>query len=238
MTRTRPIIGVTAHRGRAQWAIWDREAEMVPVEYVDAVADAGGIPVIIPGRSPVDALLVAGLQGLVLTGGPDVDPRRYGQSPHPRTDDPHADRDEAELQALSAAIALDVPVLAVCRGAQVLNVWAGGDLIQHIGDHPAFDRHGGQGRFDTTKVSVTGGSRVHALAGASVLALCHHHQAIGRLGARLSAVATAEDGAIEGIELEGDLPVVGVQWHPEEARHDGLIGRFVDMARAWAGRRA
>lgn len=229
-----PVIGVTAHRERVQWAIWDREAEIIGSEYVDAVADAGGAAVLIPARMPVLPGMIGRLDGLILSGGPDVDPAGYGARAHPRTDPPSPERDAVELQALDIAVDLGVPVLAVCRGAQLLNVWAGGDLVQHLADHPGNLRHGGHGSFDLRTVTVGADSRLHDMAGSTVLARCHHHQAIGVLGTGLSVVARAEDGVVEGVELEGPVPVLGVQWHPEEARGDGLIGSFVRLAEARA----
>jgi putative glutamine amidotransferase len=178
------------------------------------------------------------VDGLMLTGGPDVDPARYGQVPHPETYGVSAVRDDFEATLALAALDLGLPVLAICRGIQVLNVALGGSLVQHLPDvttqvHRPGERHG---------VTVTPGSRIHAALGAErAVGLSWHHQAIDRLADGLVVTGRADDGTIEAVELEGDGWVVGVQWHPEDTAADDpvqqrLIDAFVEQAARWGAR--
>ena len=126
-----PVIGISAYSERARWSAWDLDAVVLPQAYAAQVAAAGGVPVLLP-PVPGIAVAVRRLDGLVLTGGGDIDPARYGEPPHPRTARVSAERDEAELAALDAALAAGIPVLGICRGLQVLNVARGGTLCQHL----------------------------------------------------------------------------------------------------------
>ena len=231
-TRPRPIIGVTTYRQVTSWWAWERDAALVPGPYLDMVEAAGGQPVLLPtpgeasapvgepGTSRRDAelsRLVAMLDGLVLIGGGDVGAHHYGQAPDPRNGGTSVRRDDLELGLVAAALAADLPLLAVCRGMQVLNVALGGGLVQQLSDridpNPHQPRPGQFGRVD---VVTTAGSTVHRLFGQCLQVLCSHHQAVARLGRGLVVTATSLDGVIEAVELPGHQFVVGVQWHPEE----------------------
>jgi putative glutamine amidotransferase len=207
-------IGVTVSNG----IHGDRRSDVVQTSYVDAVVDAGGLPLLLPILDPLLApAVLASVDALVLTGGGDVDPACYGHLRHEAVYGVDPRRDEWELALVRGALERDVPVLGICRGAQVLNVARGGTLVQHLPDasdqpHRAADRSGEVVHVvDIAPASTLGAiTRVSAL-GANTL----HHQAVALLGVGLRPVAWADDGTIEGIELTDGRPVVGVQWHPE-----------------------
>jgi putative glutamine amidotransferase len=217
----RPVIGITTYSETAQWAFWDRAAALVPQTYVDIVAAVGGVPVLLPPAPGGAAEAVRAIDGLLLSGGADVDPARYGESPGPQTAT-RPERDDWELALLHAALERDRPVLAVCRGLQLLNVAFGGSLHQHLPDVVGTDGHlPAWGVFGRVAVRVALGNRLAGAVGAVDLAVsCHHHQAVRRLGDGLVASAWAADGSIEAIESPRHSFVLGVQWHPEEDAAD------------------
>lgn len=232
----RPVIGVTTYLERATSGVWETQASFLPNAYIESVTQVGGTVVLLPPQ-PVDdasiARIVAGLDGLVLTGGKDVDPARYGQSPHPLTDEPRTDRDAWEFALLAAALEIDLPFLGICRGAQVLNVLRGGTLHQHLPDVVGHGRYQlGGGVFSSAETTMTPGSRLASILGASVDATVYHHQAIDALGTGLVRSAATADGVVEGIEAPDSRFAVAVQWHPEEDLTDPrLFAALVAAAR-------
>ena len=184
--------------------------------------------------------VLAGLDGLVITGGKDVDPARYGQAPHPNTDEPRHDRDAWELALVARALKRGLPVLGICRGAQVLNVALGGTLHQHLPDVVGHSRHqAGNAVFSTSRVHVVPGTRLASLIGEYSDEQCYHHQAIAELGAGLIVSARDDDGVIEAVEFPRDTFVLAVQWHPEERLSDlRLFAAVVEAAKAYAVERA
>ncbi|MFG2825255.1 gamma-glutamyl-gamma-aminobutyrate hydrolase family protein [Kitasatospora sp. NPDC048365] len=207
----RPLIGVTTYREPARWSVWDQGAALVPESYVEAVERAGATAVLLPPQADAGRL-VGVLDGLLLAGGADLDPARYGADPHPRTGAPQGARDTWEFDLLAAALGAGVPVLGVCRGMQLLNVALGGDLVQHLPDGSHQDP---PARFVKTEVRTVGGSRIAAILGEDTQVNCYHHQAVARLGDGLRATARSADGVVEAVETDGPGFVVGVQWHPE-----------------------
>jgi putative glutamine amidotransferase len=240
---TRPVLGMTTYLEQAQMGIWDVPASFLPHIYFEGVTRAGGITVLLPPQ-PVDediaARVLDGLDGLVITGGKDVDPARYGQAPHPMTDEPRTDRDAWEFALLTGALRRGMPVLGICRGAQVLNVALGGTLHQHLPDVLGHSRHqAGNAVFGTSTVRTVPGTRLASLIGESSDEQCYHHQAIAELGDDLIVSAQGSDGVIEAIELPGNNFVVAVQWHPEERLNDlRLFAGVVEAAKAFATERA
>lgn len=234
----KPAIGLTTYLDQAQTGIWDVRASFLPAIYFQGVTLAGGIAVLLPPQ-PVNADIVNrvldGLDGLVITGGKDIDPGSYGQQPHPSSDEPGRDRDAWELALLGEALKRKLPVLGICRGAQVLNVALGGTLHQHLPDVIGHTGHrAGNAVFTTLPVRTVPGTRLAALIGESTDVKCYHHQAIAELGEGLVVSAWDADGVIEAIELPGDGFVVAVQWHPEESLDDlRLFTAIVDAARAY-----
>ena len=231
----RPLIGVTTYRQTTSWWAWERDAALVPGLYLDMVVQAGGQPLLIPPVAGDDADVAAGvvatveaLDGLVLIGGGDLDAARYGQAPDARAGGTNVDRDRVELGLLAAALERDLPVLAVCRGHQVLNVLLGGDLVQYLPDVVGTTAHQPRaGAFGSVAVRAEPGSVVAGALGDRFEVLCCHHQAIGILGRGLVVTATSDDGVVEAVELPGHRFVVGVQWHPEELRDARLFEAMI-----------
>jgi putative glutamine amidotransferase len=237
----RPVIGLTTYLEQAQTGVWNVPASFLPKVYFDAVTRAGGIAVLLPPQ-PVDREIadrvLDGLDGLIITGGKDVDPARYGAARHPATDEPRLDRDIWEHELLTSALERELPFLGICRGAQVLNVALGGTLHQHLPDLVGNTTYqAGGGVFNEVAVDVAPESRLHNLLTGLMEPLgvpVYHHQAIDRLGDGLVATARTDDGIIEAVELEGAPFAVAVQWHPEESVEDlRLFEGLVDAARQY-----
>ena len=231
---SRPLIGITTYAQEASWGVWRLPAALIPLNYVEAVERAGGRPVLIPPSEDGVAETIAALDGIVFSGGADVDPSHYGADAHPETDDPQADRDAGELALLRAALEHDLPTLAVCRGFQLLNVARGGDLVQHLPDEVGTDVHKQvHGAFAVHPVEVKDGTRLAELIGGRPDVASHHHQALGRVGDGLAETAWAEDGTLEAVEDTARRFVVGVQWHPEAGEDQALFEGLVDEARRY-----
>lgn len=179
-----------------------------------------------------------GLDGLIITGGKDVDPARYGAPAHLATDEPRLDRDAWEHELLTRALERELPFLGICRGAQVLNVALGGTLHQHLPDLVGSTTYqAGGGVFNEVAVDVVPESRLHSILEGSPKPMrvpVYHHQAIDRLGERLMVTARTDEGIIEAVELEGGPFALAVQWHPEESTEDlRLFEGLVDAARQY-----
>jgi gamma-glutamyl-gamma-aminobutyrate hydrolase PuuD len=205
------------------------------MEYVTAVIRAGGAPVILPPQAGPAETVLEGLYGLIVAGGPDVDPSLYGAEPDPRTDPPRKARDEWEMALIQAALHDDLPLLCICRGLQVLNVTLGGTLHQHLPDVVRSDDHRrALGQMTSNAMTIEGGSSIAAVLGTTTEGLCHHHQGVARLGRRLRAVGFAADGTVEAVEVSGQEFAIGVQWHPEvDPGDDRLFVALVQAARRY-----
>ena len=236
----RPIIGITSYAQPARWGSWELPAALVPLYYVDSVDRAGGRALVVPpSEHAIDETLDV-LDGLVFSGGIDIDPTRYGAERHPTTDPAQAHRDAGELALLSAALDRDLPTLAICRGFQLLNVLRGGDLLQHLPEAVGHEGHRETlGVFSEHPVDVKEGTRLAAILGARHESVrSSHHQGVGRLGEGLIETAWAEDGSLEGIEDPSKTFAVGVLWHPEMEDDDKrLFAALVDEARAYRAAR-
>ena len=211
----RPVVGITLGDGDEPGVHAMRE------DYVRSVEQAGGIPVVLPPVRPEDVpAILDRLDGVLLSGGVDVDPVLYGQAPHPKLGRVNRRRDDFELALTGEALRRDVPILAICRGQQVLNVAMGGTLVQDIASTiEGAMRHEGKGPRSrhSHQVEVAAGSRLRGILGKGTLPVNSlHHQAVERLGEGLVASACCpDDGIVEGLEMPGRRFVVGVQWHPE-----------------------
>ncbi len=248
----RPVIGLSSYAQPASWGRWmDRPAALLAMNYVSQVTAAGGVPVLLP---PVPGIAGAldGLDALVLSGGADIDPAGYGAAPHPRTGPVEPGRDAAEFALMAGAADRGLPVLAICRGLQILNVSRGGTLHQHLPDLVANDSHrAAPGAFGAHAVRVAPDSRLGALLGPPpaggelrLTVPTSHHQAIDRLGDGLVAAAWADDGTIEAVERAPVRPGAGrepgreqfllaVQWHPEAGDDPRLFRALAAAARAY-----
>jgi putative glutamine amidotransferase len=226
----KPLIGITTYVEPAAWGHWHVEAALIPYDYVRAVERAGGRAVLVPPDADgIDEVLDA-LDGLIFSGGNDLEPDVYGADRHDATRGTNPERDRGELALLEAALARDLPVLAICRGFEVLNVARGGDLVQHLPDLVGHEEHREvAGEYSEHAVRVDPSSRIGEVRGA---VMSHHHQALGRVGEGLREVAWAEDGTVEGIEDPEKPFVVGVLWHPEAGEDQRLFEQLVEAARA------
>lgn len=233
-----PLVGLTTYRQRAAWGVWDTRADLLPTEYAAAVEAAGGVPVLLPPVATPGAAerVVQRIDALVVSGGADVDPARYGAEPHERTAGWQPDRDAWELALLTAAYAADLPVLGICRGMQLMAVHAGGTLEQHTPDVVGHETHSpGGDAYGSIDVATEPGSRLAGLVGATLEVSCHHHQSVATHPG-FTAVARAADGALEAMEAPGDPWRLAVQWHPETRVEIGLMAGLVAAARAHAAR--
>jgi putative glutamine amidotransferase len=228
-----PVIGLSSYREPARWAAWHAPAVLLPANYVDEVTAAGGVPVLLPSV-PGAASAVTRLDGLILTGGGDLDPASYGQQPHPRTGRVSAERDKAELEYLDAALSAGLPVLGICRGLQLLNVARGGTLCQHLPEEAGHTPT--PGTFGSHPVRLAPASRLASILGTAEAEVpTAHHQAIGELGAGVAATAWTDDGVIEAVELDGHGFVMAVQWHPEAGPDRRIIQALVAAAQRDGG---
>ena len=227
----KPLIGITTYLTEARWSYWELDAALVPADYVRAVERAGGRPVLVPpSEDGVDETLEA-VHGLIFSGGADIDPDLYGQDPHPETFGIHPERDRAELALLEGALARDMPVLAICRGSQVLNIARGGDLVQHLPDLVGDEKHKRTpGTFGDHDVTLQAGTRLAELLGEHAPVKSHHHQGFGRIGEGLRVAAHATDGTIEAVEATDRRFAFGVLWHPEAGEDRKLFDALVSEA--------
>jgi putative glutamine amidotransferase len=225
----RPIIGITAYVEPASWGVWqDLETTLIPHAYTEAVTQAGGRAVLLP-PDDLDTDVLRVLDGLVLGGGPDLDPALYGAEPEPLTVS-RPDRDSAEMLLARAALDADLPILGVCRGMQVLTVAAGGRLHQHLPDVLGHEKHRpAPGVYGSHEAHFTPGSRIEALMGEDVGIHCFHHQGVSDPGS-LIVTGRAEDGLAEAVEDPSRRFLLGVQWHPELFRDRRLFGALVNAS--------
>ena len=225
---SKPRIGLTTYRTPGQMTIYDTELAVLPAQYVEAITRAGGLAVLIPPQQldAADAArLLTGLDALVITGGADVNPARYGHEPGPHTQAPENLRDDLEDSLLREALAQKLPILGICRGAQMLNVHCGGTLHQHLPDVVGHDRYRvGDGVFHPEPMTIESPSLLHSILGESeTQGHVYHHQAIDQVGPGLRVTARGFDGTIQAIEIENYPFGLAVQWHPEENLEDVRI---------------
>ena len=221
----KPVIGLTSYRQRGQTGVWDTQMAMLPAFYLEGVTRAGGLAVILPPQqvdSQDASRLLDGLDGLIITGGRDVEASRYGAIAHEKAEKPDLLRDLLEDELITAAINLKLPFLGICRGAQMLNVNRGGKLIQHLPDVVGDNRYlQGDGNFAHMQMKVLEGSLLSSIVGKQVEnAALYHHQAIEEPGEGLQVVAYSPDGIVQAIEVEGHPFGLAVQWHPEQTLDD------------------
>lgn len=241
LSAPRPLIGLTTYRQQGQTGVWNTEMAMIPTFYIEAITRSGGVAVMLPpqvlsGEEAED--IISSIDGLLLCGGRDIDPSRYGQAPHAKAEEPDKLRDDLEDKLLQAAIDANLPFLGICRGAQMLNVNRGGTLIQYLPDVVGDDRYQkGNAVFNPADVEVEKNSKLGSLVGDSVSnAALYHHQAIDQLGKDLKVTAKTSDGIIEGVELTNHPFGIAVQWHPEQTLEDlRIFEGLIEAARKYRG---
>jgi putative glutamine amidotransferase len=228
----KPIIGITCYVEDAVRGVWASMAHaLLPYDYVAKIEGAGGIAVLIPPRVDADAemarAILARLDGLMLAGGVDVEPQRYGAQAHPSVQEARADRDAFELALADVTGELDTPVLGVCRGMQVMAVAAGGTLEQHLPEVVGHDEHSpAPGVYGTHSVRTVEGTKVGAFLGREVVIPSYHHQSVAAHPGYVPA-AWAPDGTLEVMERPQSRFRLAVQWHPEAGQDDRLFRAFV-----------
>jgi anthranilate synthase component 2/putative glutamine amidotransferase len=226
---SRPVVGITTYVTDARWGYWNLEAALIPFDYVRAVEQAGGRPMLVPPSAAGVEETLDALDAVVFTGGSDLDPELYGEAAHPETAGIVRMRDEAELELLRAAIDRDMPVLGICRGIQVLNVGLGGDLDQHLEGH----RHDPPGEFIQHDVAIEPDTRLAEMLGERTTVMSHHHQGLKTLAPGLVETARADDGLVEAVEAPDKRFTVGVLWHPEAGQDARLFETLVAEARTY-----
>jgi putative glutamine amidotransferase len=227
----RPVVGITTYVTAAKWGSWEQDAVLVPSQYVDAVERAGGRALLVPPSGEGIEETLNAVDGLIFSGGSDLDPGTYEQKAHPETVGVVPERDDAELALLSAALGRDMPVLAICRGSQVLNVALGGDLVQHLPEVVGDEKHKHTpGVFADHDVEVVPETRIGRLLGDRAPVKSHHHQGFGRLGEGLVEAARADDGTLEAVEDPSRRFALGVLWHPEAGEDLKLFEELVREA--------
>jgi putative glutamine amidotransferase len=233
ITSSRPVIGITCYVEEAVRGVWaSMPHALLPYEYVTKIEAAGGIAVLIPPRADADLQMarsvISRLDGLMLAGGVDVEPRRYAAQPHPSIQEARPDRDAFELALAEVTREWDTPVLGVCRGMQVMAVAAGGTLEQHLPDLVGHDEHSpAPGAYGTHPVRTVEGTTVSALLGHEVVVPSYHHQSVSR-HPDYTPSAWAPDGTLEAMERPGSRFRLAVQWHPEAGPDDRLFEAFVE----------
>lgn len=234
MTGRAPLIGLPGRRTTAgsidgfDPSFASADADVYLAAYARAVLAAGGVPVYVPFDVDLEQL-INHLDGVLLTGGTDIDPQVYGHTPHPEVLSLAPERDHLELEIYRLALAKELPVLGVCRGLQLMNVAHGGTLQQHVPEHSRYDV---EHSAPSHGVEINAGSTLGGLYGESLQVNSLHHQCVDRLGEGLRATAWAEDGSVEGIELNEHT--IAVQWHPEllaTSGSDPIFGWLVAAAR-------
>ncbi len=227
----KPVIGITCFMRDANYGNWERHAAILPSAYVSIINEAGGTPLIIPPSGDMTGILPL-IDGLVISGGPDLSPENYGQEPGPMTIEYFPDQDQTEMDLVNSAIDMDIPVFGVCRGMQLLSVMHGGSMHQHLDTTPGYESHGGfDGVESKHDVVAEDGSKLAEIMGKSFTVNSTHHQGVSDAGSlRVSAKAT-HDGLIEAVERTDVRFCMGVQWHPERIGHLGLYRALVEAAR-------
>ncbi len=240
---TRPIIGITTYVEPASRGAWvDVPSALIPHSYVRKVEQAGGIALLLPprldGDETVARAMLERLDGFIISGGADIAPERYAAVRHPSVQDSRPDRDTTELALATAAAQLDVPLLGICRGMQVMAVAAGGTLEQHLPERVGHGDHSpGPATYGSHEVRTVAGTVTAGLLGETVLVPSYHHQAVATHPG-FTPSAWAPDGVLEAMEVAGARFRLAVQWHPEEGSDPRLFEALVAAARSYAAERA
>ena len=227
----RPVIGITCFIRDTVYGNWQRNAAILPSAYISTIDRVGGTPLIIPPAGDMNAILDK-IDGLVVSGGPDLCPSSYNQKPEEMTKEFYPEQDRTELALIGEALDRGIPFLGVCRGMQILSVLHGGSLHQHLDSTPGHEGHGGFDGVETEHgVVVSDDSLLARLMGVDFSVNSTHHQGVSDPGSLSVSATAAHDGLIEAVERPDLEFCLGVQWHPERAGHDLLYSGLVEAAR-------
>jgi putative glutamine amidotransferase len=224
-----PLIGITTSINSIQYEVGNQSVVMLPANYPNAVHKAGGIALLlVEGDEPEEVLDI--LDGIIFSGGRDIDPILYGQEGVDQTKDVRGTQDEWEINLMRGAIERDLPILCTCRGHQLLCIERGGELHQHLPETKGFENHGATGgKWSNHQVYLEKGSILEGLLGAEILVNSGHHQGVFSAG-DLSVVGRTDDGLIEAVELDGMTFLISTQWHPEMTSQDEIFTALITAA--------
>ena len=215
----------------AQYSDFVRHAAILPSAYISMVDKAGGVPMIIPPAGDMTSLLDS-IDGLIVSGGPDISPATYNEEPGPMTEEFYPEQDFSEMGLIEGALEMDMPFLGICRGMQILSVAHGGKMHQHLDTTSGHEGHGGfVGKSTEHGVIVEGDSLLASIMGDSFTVNSLHHQGVSDSGSLEISARAEHDGLIEGVERKDKKFCIGVQWHPERKGHDSLFTALVKAAR-------
>ena len=227
----KPIIGITCCMREARYSDFVRHAAILPSAYISMVDKVGGVPMIIPPAADMTMLLDS-IDGLIVSGGPDISPANYNEEPGPMTTEFYPEQDYSEMGLIERALERDMPLLGICRGMQILSVAHGGKMHQHLNTTPGHEGHGGFfGKSTEHGVVVEGGSQLASIMGDSFIVNSLHHQGVSDSGSLDVSARADHDGLIEGVERKDKKFCLGVQWHPERKGHDLLFSALIQAAR-------
>ena len=227
----KPIIGITCCMREAQYSDFVRHAAILPSAYISMVDKVGGVPMIIPPAGDMTILLDS-IDGLIVSGGPDISPANYNEEPGPMTTEFYPEQDYSEMGLIERALERDMPLLGICRGMQILSVAHGGRMHQHLDTTPGHEGHGGFfGKSTEHGVVVERGSQLASIMGDSFTVNSLHHQGVSDAGSLEVSARADHDGLIEGVERKDKKFCLGVQWHPERKGHDLLFSALIQAAR-------
>ena len=227
----KPIIGITCCMREARYSDFVRHAAILPSAYISMVDKAGGVPMIIPPAGDMTSLLDS-IDGLIVSGGPDISPANYNEEPGPMTTEFYPEQDYSEMGLIERALERDMPLLGICRGMQILSVAHGGRMHQHLDTTPGHEGHGGFfGKSTEHGVVVERGSQLASIMGDSFTVNSLHHQGVSDSGSLDVSARADHDGLIEGVERKDKKFCLGVQWHPERKGHDLLFSALIQAAR-------
>lgn len=227
----KPIIGITCCMREARYSDFVRHAAILPSAYISMVDKVGGVPMIIPPAGDMTMLLDS-IDGLIVSGGPDISPANYNEEPGPMTTEFYPEQDYSEMGLIERALERDMPLLGICRGMQILSVAHGGRMHQHLDTTPGHEGHGGFfGKSTEHGVVVERGSQLASIMGDSFTVNSLHHQGVSDAGSLEVSARADHDGLIEGVERKDKKFCLGVQWHPERKGHDLLFSALIQAAR-------
>ena len=225
-----PVIGVTCPSRPTKWANWEMDAVVLPTTYHKMIIKCGGIPFLIPPGSNSD--VIDKIDGLLVAGGPDINPELYGQDSGPYTNEFYHEQDISEISLINSALDKNVPLLCICRGFQLLCAIRGGILYQHLPETEGYENHGGwNGKVTEHGVDIVKGTRLQQIMGSHVIANSTHHQGVSHAGNISVSAYSSHDKLIEAVEIKELKFCIGVQWHPERINHTSLYLAFIESAR-------